>query len=333
MKAAYIMQTGPAESIVVGELPTPEPKASQVLVRVRASAVNPIDTYIRSGAVAMPLTFPFVPGCDFAGEVAELGAGVTRFKVGDRVWGSNQGLLGRQGTLAEFAAIDQHWLYATPDEVQDNTAAAGALVGITAHLGLVREANLQAGETVFVNGGSGGVGSTVIQIAKAIGAKVIATAGSDERCQRCRDLGADVAINYKQKGKPEASASGGKSLSNQINVYWETTREPNFERIVALLAERGRAIIMAGRDAMPPFPVGPFYVKGCSLHGFAMFKATPEEQQAAADDINRWLVSGDYRPAIDRVMPLGEAAAAHRLQEENTIGGAGTLCGKIVIAI
>jgi NADPH2:quinone reductase len=100
---------------------------------------------------------------------------------------------------------------------------------------------------------------------------------------------------------------------------------------VPLLAPRGRMVIMAGRDARPPFPVGPFYVKGCHLLGFAMFNATPDEQRAAAADINRWLVEGKLQPRIDRTMPLDQAAAAHRLQEENTIGKAGTLAGKIVI--
>jgi NADPH2:quinone reductase len=116
-----------------------------------------------------------------------------------------------------------------------------------------------------------------------------------------------------------------------VNVWWETLREPNFERTVPLLASRGRMIVMAGRDAKPAFPVGPFYVKGCSLHGFAMFNATPDEQRAAADDINRWLAEGKLKPRIDRVLPLPEAAAAHRLQEENTIGKHGTLAGKIVL--
>jgi NADPH2:quinone reductase len=90
-------------------------------------------------------------------------------------------------------------------------------------------------------------------------------------------------------------------------------------------------ILMAGRDARPQFPMGPFYVKGCHLYGFAMFNATPDEQRAAADDINRWLAQGKIKPRIDRVMRLDEAAAAHRLQEENTVGKAGTLAGKIVI--
>ena len=108
-------------------------------------------------------------------------------------------------------------------------------------------------------------------------------------------------------------------------------REPDFDRIVGHLALRGRIVIMAGREARPPFPVGPFYVKGCSLFGFAMFNATPAEQRAAAADINRWLVEGKLKANIDRILPLSEAAAAHRLQEDNTIGKAGTLAGKIVL--
>src|SRR5438132_959158 len=120
-----------------------------------------------------------------------------RFKVGDRVWGSNQGLLGRQGTFAEYAAVDEHWLYPTAPSVTDEQAAACALVGITAHLGLFREAKLEVGEHVFVNGGSGGVGSMVVQMAKIAGARVLATAGSPEKVAGLKQLGADVAVNYK----------------------------------------------------------------------------------------------------------------------------------------
>ncbi|MEN1679121.1 MAG: NADPH:quinone reductase [Planctomycetota bacterium] len=326
MKAAFVPVAGPAETIEVGDLPTPKPQAGQVLVRVRASAVNPIDVYVRSGAVAMPLPSPFIPGCDLAGEVVEVGEGVTRFTVGDRVWGSNQGLLGRQGTLAELAAVDEAWLYATPDGVDDETAAAGALVGITAGLGLFHHASLQAGETVLVNGGAGGVGSTVIQMAKAQGARVIATASSEAKRDRCRELGADEAIDYRE-------AAAFEPYSSAVDLWWEASRTPDLRRIVATLAERGRAVLMAGRDAAPELPVGPFYVKGLSLVGFAMFKDPPEVQRAAAERINTWLASGAYRPPIDRVFNLDQAADAHRLQEENTLSGAGTLSGKIVVAI
>lgn len=328
MKAAYINEPGPAESIVVDELPTPEPKGSEVLVRVAAAAVNPVDTYIRGGAIQMPLPRPFIVGCDLAGVVEAVGPQAKRFKVGDRVWGSNQGLLGRQGTFAEYAAVEEDWLYPTPDGVDDGAAAACSLVGITAHLGLVRDAKLQSGERLFVNGGTGGVGSMVVQMAKALGGRVITTAGSDEKVAACHELGADEAINYKRE---DVAARVKGFAPDGVNVWWETLREPNFDQTVELLAPRGRMVLMAGRDARPPFPVGPFYVKGCQLYGFAMFNATPDEQRAAADDINRHLVSGAIKPRIDRVMPLAETAIAHKLQEESTVGKSGTLAGKIVV--
>jgi NADPH2:quinone reductase len=244
------------------------------------------------------------------------------------VWGTNQGLLGRQGTFAQFAAVDECWLYPTPQRVSDEQAAAASLVGITAHLGLLRDAKLRAGDTLFVHGGTGGVGSMVVQIAKALGARVITTAGSDAKAERCRELGADLVINYKSEdevARAREIAPGG------VDVYWESLREPNFDRAIEMLAPRGRMIVIAGRQARPPFPVGPFYVKGCSVHGFAMFQATADEQRASAEDLNRWLADGSVKAQIDRVLPLSETATAHRLQEENTIVGSGTLAGKIVL--
>jgi NADPH2:quinone reductase len=328
MKAAYIHQPGPPESIVVGELPKPTPTENQVLVKVAATAVNPIDTYIRSGAVAMPLPKPFIVGCDLAGVVEATGPDANRFKAGDRVWGSCQGILGRQGTFAEYAAVDESFLYPIPEGVSDETAAACALVSLTAHLGLVRDASLKAGETLFVNGGTGGVGSMVVQMAQALGARVVTTAGSEEKLAKARAFGANLAINYKTDDVP---ARVKEFAPDGINVWWETLREPDFDRTVSLLAPRGRMILMAGRDARPPFPVGPFYVKGCHLYGFAMFNATTDELRAAADDVNRWLAAGKLKPCIDRVLPLAETATAHRLQEESTIGKRGTLAGKIVV--
>jgi NADPH2:quinone reductase len=328
MKAAYIKEVGPPENSVYGDLPTPEPRGAAALVKVRAVDVNPVDTYIRAGNVVMPIPIPFIVGCDLAGVVEAVGPDVRRFKPGDRVWCSNQGLLGRQGTFAEFAAVEEQWLYPIPEGVSDEQATAVSLVGITAHLGLVRDARLKYGESVFINGGSGGVGSMVVQMAKALGARVAATAGSDEKLALCRSFGAEVAINY----KTEDIAARVKEFSpSGVDVYWDTQREPNFERAVDLLAPRGRIILMAGREARPVFPVGPFYIKGCSMHGFAMFNATPDEQRTAAADINRWLAAGQLKANIDRMMPLSETAAAHRLQEENTIGKKGTLSGKIVL--
>ena len=328
MKAAYINETGPADNIFFGDLPDLTPTGSQVLVHVGAATVNPIDTYIRSGLVPMDLPKPYIPGCDLAGTVEATGVDARNFQVGSRVWGSNQGLLGRQGTCAQYALVDQKWLYRTPEGIRNEDAAAIALVGITAHLGLVRDAHLKKGEILFVNGGTGGVGSSVVQMAKILGAKVITTAGSEEKVQACVELGADLAINYKTE---DVAAKVKEFAPEGVHVWWETLREPDFDRTIELLAHRGRMVLMAGRDARPAFPVGPFYVKECRLHGFVMFLATPQEQQAAADDINRWLAEGKLKPRIDRTMPLSETAAAHQLQEKSTVGKSGTLAGKIVI--
>jgi NADPH2:quinone reductase len=328
MKAAYILETGPADKIIYGDVPTPEPVGSQVLVKVGAVSVNPIDTYIRNGANYWELPKPYILGGDVAGTVVAVGPTATRFQVGDRVWGSNQGLMGRQGTFAEYCAIDECWLYGTPPGVSDEAAAACALVGITAHLGLFANARLQAGETLFVNGGSGGVGSMVVQMAKAVGARIITTSGSLAKVAACKELGADLSLNYKTD---DVAAQVRAFAPLGVNVYWETVREPNFDAIVPLLAERGRIVLMAGRDARPVFPVGPFYVKGCSLHGFVMFKAMPDEQRRCADDINRWLANGQLQPVIGKVLPLSEASTAHKLQEANTLQKADTLQGKIVL--
>ncbi len=328
MKAAYITETGGPDSIRIGSLPDPVPGPRDVLVRIGAAAVNPIDTYVRAGTVAMPLPFPFVVGCDLAGEVVAVGDEVDVLRPGMRVWGSNQGLLGRQGTCAELAAVDERWLYRTPDSVCDRDAAAAALVAITAHLGLVDHCMLAPGETIFVNGGSGGVGSAVVQIAKALGARVIASAGTAVKCERVRDLGADLALDYHRSDLIEAVRA---AAPEGVHAYWETLREPAFDQAVAMLGEGGRMVIMAGRDARPAFPVGPFYVKGCRLLGFVMFKATAQRQAAAAADINRWLAAGRLKPLIDRVLPLDRVAEAHAVQESATIHKSGTLLGKIVI--
>src|SRR4029453_4884745 len=125
MLAAYITETGEPTKIQYGEFPKPQPAQGDVLVKVEAVAVNPIDTYIRSGMVAMPLKYPYILGCDLAGTIESVGLKVRRFKVGDRVWGSNQGLFGRQGTFAEYTAVDEKWLYSTPRAETDAEPAAG----------------------------------------------------------------------------------------------------------------------------------------------------------------------------------------------------------------
>jgi NADPH2:quinone reductase len=330
MKAAYIRQTGAPDVIEVGDLPEPRAEKGQLLVRVHAAAVNPIDTYIRGGTIPVDLPDPYVIGCDAAGVVEAVGEGANRFSVGDRVWCTNQGLQGRQGTFAEKIAVDDDWCFRLPDSVSFEDGAASALVAVTAHLGLFRAVDLQSGETVLVIGGSGGVGSMVVQMARASGATVIATAGSAQKCERVLSMGADVAINYNEQSIAEVVR---KEAPRGVNVLWETRREPDFDTAIELLAERGRMVLMAGRDARPEFPVGPFYVKECSLHGFVMFKATAIEMSTAAGDINHWFVQGKLKANVSVVLPLDQAAEAHRMQEAATLQGSGELSGKIVVTL
>ncbi|GAB5401957.1 MAG: zinc-binding dehydrogenase [Aureliella sp.] len=329
MKAAFFEQPGPPDVIQYGDVPKPEVLPHQVLVKIAATSLNPIDTYIRAGANYWPLPSPFVVGCDFAGTVEAVGAEVGEgISVGERVWGSNQGLLGRQGTFAEYAAVDAELCYPSPDDVDDKCLAACSLVGITAHLGVVGKAKVSKGDTVFVRGGVGGVGSMVLQMCRALGAIVIATAGSPEKAALCKELGAEHVINYNQQ---DIASTLGELAPGGVDVFWETLRDPDFDLAVGALADGGRMVLMAGRDARPEFPVGPFYVKGLSMHGVVMFKATPAEQHAAARDINRWLAEGKLRSVIDRVLPLSKAAEAHQLQEDHTVGKKSLLAGKIVL--
>lgn len=329
MRAAWFSETGPPEVIRSGLLPVPVPGPRQVLVRVEAAALNPIDTYIRAGAVRFPLPTPYIPGCDLAGSVVAAGP-QCELQVGDRVWGSNQGLFGRQGTFSEFCAVDQQWLYPLPDSVSAKQAAAGALVGITAHLGLFLHAGLQAGETVFVNGGSGGVGSAVVQLAKAAGAQVITTAGSPEKARLCRQSGADHVILYRAENVdqrlPEIVSQTG-----PIHVWFETLRMPALDRCIPQMAMRGRIIFMAGRDSRPEFPLGPFYVRDLRAIGFAMFNASAEEQRQAATELNCMLADGRFRPAVGAEFSIADAAQAHLLQEQKTIRNESSIHGKILI--
>jgi NADPH2:quinone reductase len=220
MKAAYINQTGGPENIIFGDLPDPKPAPTQCLVKVTAVDVNPVDIYIRGGGVPAKLNFPYILGRDLAGKVVATGAAVKRFKVGDRVWATGQGWEGRQGTFAELAAVDEDWLNLIPGNVTDEDIVAISLVGMTAHVGLVGKANVKAGEILFVNGGTGGIGSSVVQMTKILGARLITTVGSDEKAAKARELGADAVINYKTENVAEAIK---RAAPDGVNVWWENT--------------------------------------------------------------------------------------------------------------
>src|SRR5580704_17289907 len=235
MKAAYIEAPGPPESIRFGDLPTPTAGSGQILVRVAAVCVDPIDVYIRSGAFKIPLPSPFIIGRDLVGRVEAVGAGVTKFAPGDRVWCNNQGYDGRQGTFAEYAIVDERLLYSLPAGVDEHQAVAFVHSAFTACLGLER-AQPRTGETLFVNGGAGNVGSALIQMAKARGLRVSATAGNAEGLDWCRSIGAEAVANYKEDN---VDAILKNFAPDGVDVYWDTSGQPDFDQAIDRLATGG----------------------------------------------------------------------------------------------
>lgn len=321
MKAAYISKPGAWDSITYGDLEPPELRPGTVRVGVSALAVNPFDVYIRSGAYPVPLPDPFIVGRDMVGVVSEVGEGVTGFEPGDRVWCNNQGYAGRQGTFAQQVVVDQTLLYPLPAGVEPQQAVLTLHSGLTAVTGMER-CSLQAGDTLFVNGGSGNVGIAVLQIARALGVRVAVTAGSAEKSEWCVANGADRVIDYREEDVAEALRE---FAPRGLDVYWDATK--NFDAVLAasVLAHRGRIVLMAGLERRCELPVGAFYTKNLTLHGFTITDATVEELGRRAKQINGWLARGVLKARLHAVFPLSQTAAAHRMMES------GDLAGKLLV--
>lgn len=325
MQAAFIHQVGPWSNIQYGELPRPVLKDNQVLVKTAQVVVDPIDIYIRSGHYPFQLPLPYIIGRDMWGTVESAGTSVKKFKAGDRVWSNNQGVQGRQGTFAQVLAIDENLLYPLPAGVEGVEVVTVCHSALTAYTGLFQKGCIKFGQTLFVNGGAGNVGSAIIQMARLAGAKIITTAGSEEKIRWCKEIGADCVINYKTE---DVHAAIKAYAPDGVDMYWDTTREPDFEKAVHSLAFKGRIILMAGSTAKPPFPVGPFYSKSASLIGFTINRATAEEMQEGADAINRLLKDRKLKGRIYKTLTLKEAAEAHRIQESEK-----DLWGKILLNV
>lgn len=315
--AAYISAIGPASRIHVGKLPMPTIGSGEVLIRAQAIAVNHVDTYVRSGSYRTPLTFPFVIGRDVVGTVAAVGAGASGFAEGDTVWCNSLGHGGRQGPSATYAAIAAERLYHLPDGVDPVAAAAVLHTGATAYLGLFREADLHIGETVVVGGGAGGVGSAVVQLASAAGARVLATARPED-AQWCRANGADEVFDYKA---PDLTERIRDAAPEGVDLYWDTSGHHDLEGAVPLLAHRGRMIIMAGLNAHPALPVGALYTRDASLRGFVISSASASELADTAVALNFLFVRGTLRAREVQTLPLSQAAQAHMMLEEKRATG------------
>src|SRR5699024_8578603 len=317
MTAAFTDVLGGVETIRVGDLPVPEPGATEVLVRMEASEVNHVDLFVRSGAFPTPLTFPFVIGRDLVGTVVAVGEAAQQFSPGDRVWSNSLGHDGRQGAFSEFVAAPAERLYRLPDGIDPAEAAPVLHAAGTAHIGLVREARLRPGETIVVGSASGAVGTAVVQLAAAMGARVIAGASTGDE-EWVADCGAETVIDKHAEDfhrHVEQAAPGG------VDVWWDPSGADDYNRSVPLLAQGARVIAMAGMQAAPRLPIGQLYTRDASLLGFAISNASAADLAEAAQAINRMLATGRLRGRVGATFHLAEAAEAHRALESGGVRG------------
>ena len=316
MKAIRVQHPGGPEVMELSEVPVPQPKPSEVLVKVSVAGVNSIDAQFRNGLLRMP--FPFTLGQEGSGIVTALGAQAKTLKVGDRVAWS-----GTLGSYAEYVAAAEEHLVPVPGFISDEQAAAAMMQGLTAHY-LVNDAHkLKAGETALVHAAAGGVGLLVVQLAHAIGARVIGTVSSDEKGKLARDAGADEVIVFtRQDFESEVKRlTGGKG----VEVVYDGVGKATFDKNLNVMKLRGM-LVLYGMSSGPVPPVDPaklsekgsLYMARTTL---AHFTATREELIARTRSLFEMISEGKLNLLIARKYPLAEAAQSHRDLEARTSAG------------
>ncbi len=330
MKAMVVREFGPPSVMKLEEVPTPEPGPGQVLLKVHAVSVNrTLDTKVRAGKYARPVKLPLVLGVDPSGVIAKLGPGVTDRKVGDRVTvalrvsgGDNSGadairLMGVHawGGYAEYVCATAANTTIIPDGVDFPTATVVTRHAPTALHLLADHAKVKPGEWVLVMGAAGGLGSAGVQVAKHLGARVIAAAGGDDRVKVGLDLGADAGVNYR---KQDLTIESLRITEGQgINVVFENVGDPElFPKAFAALTRRGRLVTAGGHaGGIVPLDVNKLYLNQITVMG-----VTGERPESARLTLEM-AAAGKFKALIDRVLPLSQAPLAHELVEAR--GGLG----------
>jgi NADPH2:quinone reductase len=314
MKAIQVREFGGPEVLRIAEVAAPQPGPGQVLVRVRAAGVNPYDTYIRAGNYPIKPALPYTPGGDAAGMVEALGEGVAGIQVGERVYCA--GMAG--GGYGEFAVAEAAQVHRLPEAV---SFAQGAAIGVpygTAFHALAQQAGARAGETVLVHGASGGVGLAAVQIARARGLTVLATAGSERGRNQVRKEGAAQVFDHTAAGYQDQilAATSGRG----VDVILEMLANVNLGHDLKLLARDGRVVVIGSRgDAT----ISPRDMMGrrARIMGFTLWQATEAELREAHAAIGAGLRDGTLRPVVGRELPLSEAGQAHRAVLESRAHG------------
>src|SRR5947209_4207180 len=332
MKAVIAEHYGGPEVLQVEDVPVPQVGPNGVLVRVHASSVNPLDWKLRKGLLqpVMDLRFPIILGADFSGVVAEVGKSVTLFKPGDEVYGFKDGRVGKtyRGTYAEYAVLPEKALARKPANLGHEEAAAMPVAAISAWQGLVKHGKIKAGSRVLVHAGAGGVGVFAIQIAKAFGAYVAATAGGRNQ-DFLRELGADLAINYEHERFEEKISGCDVVLDNVGKSVWGGS--------FSVLKPGGRLVSLVA--PVPQEPAGKLrffatvasQVAGWALRGLLTGKFLTllmvRPLGGELEKLTALVEAGKVKPVIQKVYPLEEIAEAHRVSEE------GHVRGKLVVRV
>jgi len=316
MNAIQVSQVGGPQVLKLLDLPVPEPKANEAVVQIKAAGVNFIDVYYREGRYPAPL--PFVPGQEAAGIVTAIGSEVTTVKPGDRV-----AYTGALGAYAEFAVVLVERLVKIPDHLDFNQAAGAMLQGMTAHYLSHSTYPIKRGETVLIHAAAGGVGALLVQMAKHLGARVIGTAGSEDKANLARDAGADEVIIYTQQDFETETRR--LTDGEGVHVVYDGVGKTTFEKDLNVLRPRGYLVLFGGSSgAVPPFDLiklsqrGSLFLTRPSLHHYIH---TREELEQRAGNVLQMIENGQLKLRIHKTYPLAEAETAHRdLEARKTKG-------------
>lgn len=318
MKAVLCKAFGPAETLVLEDIASPEPKKNEVLLQVHAAGVNFPDTLIIEGKYQFKPPFPFSPGGEAAGVVGAVGEKVSHVKPGDRVMA-----LTGWGSFAEEVAVPGYSVMPIPDGMDFASAAAFGMTYGTSMHALKQRANLQPGETLLVLGASGGVGLAAVEIGKAMGAKVIAAASSEAKLEVAKAAGADVLINYSEGSLKDKlkEITGGQG----VDVIYDPVGGDLFEEAFRSIAWNGRMLVVGfASGTIPSLPANLTLLKGASLVGVfwgSFAQRQPQDNAANFQQLFKWFAEGKIKPLVSQTYPLEKAAdAINHLGQRKAVG-------------
>jgi NADPH2:quinone reductase len=307
MKAIVVREFGDPDVLRLEDVPNPVPGPGQVLVRIRAVGVNPVETYIRRGAYARKPALPFTPGADAAGTVESVAPDAAAFSVGDRVYITGTEA-GAYGAYAELAACGVGQVYPLPGEVSFEQGAAIGVPYGTAYRALFQRAQARPGETVLVHGGSGGVGTAAIQLARAAGMVVFATAGTASGLDLATAQGAARVFDHRTPGYAARimGATGGRG----VDVVLEMLANVNLNTDLGLLAPRGRVVVIGNRGTVE-IDARQAMARDADIRGMILFNTSSAEMAEIHAALGAGLREGTLRPVVGRTFPLADARLAH----------------------